>query len=737
MLNNFLGSTIEDAFDALAAALPDYSEVLGNIKDIMTNLNYNLSGNGPLVYQLAALNNALGEDGVLGDIVEALGEDGIAGVLGEIFDQLGEMGSQDYSEYFEQIVDALGALDAIAEAFGDDGAIAQLVDALEGIEQELGPNGAIAGQLADLVEGIVGEGGTNDILAEIAAALADEDSGLPAIVEALGDNSEALQQIVEALTGDPDDPDDNGLIGVIEELKDILGDQGETLDDIVELLEELIELIQNMIPEKVYEYVELAPNFTWCTMNVGADKVTESGDYFAWAETAPKDLYSPDNYIWGDDQDRYPRGEHNYPLLSEDDAATVNWGAKYRTPTRAEWVALRNTDNFTWTYVESYKGSGVEGYTVTSKVSGYEGKMIFLPLTGYYDENGFHNDSWMGDSGSAPFKAGTYWSASGSAWGRNARQKMAVSNIVWHDGDEHPYMMGPDKNYRGYVVRAVYDAGEFECPAEEPQGPFTPENPSGYDDNGNGYVEMGDGLKWAIQNVGATSVTDQGYWLSWGETAHKDRHTWETYTLRDMNHPDQYSSVTGLNCYSINKYTWADGMVDGSKDYWWYDGESFVGDKGDGVEYTSFASYNYEDDAARVNMGGSWRTPTKAELEAFLDDTKYEITYTADYKDSGVKGFIIKSLVDGYTGNYIFFPCGIPGSLFTNYTGDDEYGIALWSSETKAANNVGMNAFASSVHISSESAWCFENDFASEEDFYFCTAQETRIWPAHIRGVLE
>ena len=49
-----------------------------------------------------------------------------------------------------------------------------------------------------------------------------------------------------------------------------------------------------------HEYVDLGlPSGTlWATCNVGANSPEEYGDYFAWGETTPKDVYDWSTYKW-------------------------------------------------------------------------------------------------------------------------------------------------------------------------------------------------------------------------------------------------------------------------------------------------------------------------------------------------------------------------------------------------------------------------------------------------------
>lgn len=150
--------------------------------------------------------------------------------------------------------------------------------------------------------------------------------------------------------------------------------------------------------------LELPSGLKWATMNVGATTPEDHGDYFAWGETEPKDKYEIKNYKWATDGTRSEKGgwtgltkytfadndpsgiwydngnfvgDNKTTLEPEDDAAHVNWGGNWRTPTKKELEELCNTDNCTWTGVTQ---NGVDGMLVTSKKNG---NTIFLPCTGY------------------------------------------------------------------------------------------------------------------------------------------------------------------------------------------------------------------------------------------------------------------------------------------------------------------------------------------------------------------
>ena len=132
----------------------------------------------------------------------------------------------------------------------------------------------------------------------------------------------------------------------------------------------------------------------WASCNVGATAPEEFGDCFAWGETTKKA-----EYVWStlqycvdgsgnkfskyvsSDKAWYWGGEgspdNRNVLDAEDDAATVNWGAPWRTPTDAEWTALLDEKNCA---SETTTQNGVKGRLFTSKKTG---ATLFLPAAGF------------------------------------------------------------------------------------------------------------------------------------------------------------------------------------------------------------------------------------------------------------------------------------------------------------------------------------------------------------------
>ena len=141
--------------------------------------------------------------------------------------------------------------------------------------------------------------------------------------------------------------------------------------------------------EKGHDYVDLGLSIKWATCNIGADKPEDYGDYYAWGELQPKDVYSWETYKYCDGSyktlTKYTDracgkdgfSDNKSVLDPEDDVAHVKWGGNWRIPTKDELEELRT--QCTWTITTL---NGVKGYTVTSNVGGYTDRSIFMPATG-------------------------------------------------------------------------------------------------------------------------------------------------------------------------------------------------------------------------------------------------------------------------------------------------------------------------------------------------------------------
>ena len=181
---------------------------------------------------------------------------------------------------------------------------------------------------------------------------------------------------------------------------DVNGDNAVNIADVTTLIDMIL---GGGVPSQNHEYVDLGlPSGTlWATCNVGATNPEEYGDYFAWGETEPKEVYSWSNYKWcnGTPQSltKYCTSsslgtvDDKTELDPEDDAATVNWGEQWNIPSREQQSELVNQCIWTWT-----THNGVNGQLVT----GPNGNTIFLPAAGAH----------RSDSISSVGLWGYYWS---------------------------------------------------------------------------------------------------------------------------------------------------------------------------------------------------------------------------------------------------------------------------------------------------------------------------------------
>lgn len=138
------------------------------------------------------------------------------------------------------------------------------------------------------------------------------------------------------------------------------------------------------------QYVDLGlPSGTlWATMNVGANKPEDYGDYFAWGVTMQKQGNNWSTYKWSKgaydnltkycDDRSYGVVDNKTELSASDDAAIVNWGPEWRTPTQTQFEELGTECTWKWT-----SKNGVEGYLVSSKRNS---NSIFLPAAGCFSE---------------------------------------------------------------------------------------------------------------------------------------------------------------------------------------------------------------------------------------------------------------------------------------------------------------------------------------------------------------
>lgn len=120
--------------------------------------------------------------------------------------------------------------------------------------------------------------------------------------------------------------------------------------------------------------VDLGLSVVWAAWNVGATKPEEVGNFYAWGETKTKNSYYDNTYGL---KGLYQDGKETR-LDAQHDAATVNWGNKWRTPTAAEIMELKRSEKMK---IGTYTHNGVKGWILTSA----NGNSMFFPNTGWRD----------------------------------------------------------------------------------------------------------------------------------------------------------------------------------------------------------------------------------------------------------------------------------------------------------------------------------------------------------------
>lgn len=425
----------------------------------------------------------------------------------------------------------------------------------------------------------------------------------------------------------------------------------------------LFDFDQVAMPLNYPEIVDLGLSVKWSSFNLGATAPEGYGDYYGWAETEPhyvsldplvwkegKEGYGINSYKWytweTDDQgtviwagwDAKYRTDGRMVLEPEDDAAYVNLGGNWRTPTKAELIEL--LDQCSSEYVTL---NGINGYYLT----GPNGNSIFIPLTGYWSGKNYRSAGietlFMSANqvinSEGEFRA-FYYSVSGclrhcyyhgDSIGATVRPvyrdtetvfvksvsldqtdlELSVSEsstlvatvlpadasikfVHWSSSDESVAIVTRKGVVTGIspgtaVITATTVEGEMTatCNITVTSDPYIYEVPD--------VIDMGLSVKWASFNLGAKKPEEEGFYYAWGET--------EPYYIFFL----QDQEKGGYNVI------WKDGKEEG------YRPESYSADLVSKYCEDGKLVLAPEDDAAYVHLAGNWRMPTSAEMNELLD----------------------------------------------------------------------------------------------------------------------
>ena len=426
--------------------------------------------------------------------------------------------------------------------------------------------------------------------------------------------------------------------------------------------------------ETTDDYVDFGVgNFMIATKNLGAKRPEDTGDFFAWGETVPKDVYSWDTYKL---QTSILYYKDNGLLQPQDDAATVILGEGWRLPTVDEVKLLydMHTTDENCCRMRPAISNGVYGFMLI----GPNGNSAFFPSTGRMQGNElitWDNDTkmWCKDCAkSRTLKVftielngvSTYWEVDRSEGLpiRPVKERKAASDTVYlklnvldrniAEAQKLLSTINPgeysaesyqalDRNHQRAVAMRAYAVENDGQKKYTYLGLINEANEQLQDsiDHASHFlrlaifelsplpkasdikaVDLGLSVRWASANLGARSETENGYFISWGELTPKQTHyDWENYKLcKQVGEDDRdYSKFSKY----VTSTQW--GEVDGK------------------------TRLDLEDDAAHAILGGDWHIPTTEEFQELIDNCTFE--------NVTLNGHTVMKAT-GPNGNHIYFP---------------------------------------------------------------------------------
>ena len=316
-----------------------------------------------------------------------------------------------------------------------------------------------------------------------------------------------------------------------------------------------------------YGFVDLGLSVVWAEHNLGTETPTGYGQYYAWGETRSNNSYYWTSYKFYNEPDtsitKYYTNNFEWwgngvidnkcTLEPEDDVAQVLWGKGWRMPTKTELEEL--VKYCTWTVATK---NGVEGYEITSNITGYTDNSIFLPTADIMSGtsiSGIHRGVYWSSSlrTSSPdmafvleFSSMDKW-AEVSSWNRDIGapiRPVRPVEITSLTLDETDLTLKLDSTFQLNATAK----GEDENRIFTVEWSSSNENVVRVDRNGivkalsvgtanitasclgksvsckitinaesHEYVDLGLSVKWATCNVGASQPEEYGYYYQWGD----------------------------------------------------------------------------------------------------------------------------------------------------------------------------------------------------------------------------
>lgn len=143
-----------------------------------------------------------------------------------------------------------------------------------------------------------------------------------------------------------------------------------------------------VIPEQPSRMIDLGltSGTKWAEWDMGAQSWEQEGDRYAWGETQYRDIFSWDTYRWAAGKNiltKYTSAavytpdhqiDNKFLLDLSDDAAYVNWGEDWYTPTREQWKELFSECSWDFVYDD-------EGNVIACAAIGPNENRIYFPST--------------------------------------------------------------------------------------------------------------------------------------------------------------------------------------------------------------------------------------------------------------------------------------------------------------------------------------------------------------------
>ena len=340
------------------------------------------------------------------------------------------------------------------------------------------------------------------------------------------DKFKAIRKAIEKLAGENAKLDGilDNMTKIVEAIKDGNTDEKEGWAEIAKMLEQLkaaAGIGGGTTTDKVgYVDLGLPSGNLWAECNLGASSPEAYGDYYAWGEVEPKQVYTYPNHKWYKEGapslgfTKYNNEDGKLMLEDEDDAVIQKLGNGWRTPTLADFRELTNQK---YTTIEKTTLNGVAGYQITSKKNK---KSIFIPFAG------FRNDK--------PQTREIFSDQTVAVCMTNQRRIDDQVFNCWTFAFEQDRIRRYGKRRPdGISIRPV-------------KGPGVPVP--------NDCVDLGlaSGLLWAKYNIGTTEPTQLGNYYAWGETSPKKKYYSDNY---------KYFIWKGDDLKRISKYNEEDGKT--------------------------------------------------------------------------------------------------------------------------------------------------------------------------------